>query len=77
MELAPLDRNQEDMIAVKASNYSSGGLQVVSPQPLPQELLVLVAADGIECRGVTRYCSRTASGFLIGIELVEPPVISG
>ncbi|MDA0205964.1 MAG: hypothetical protein O3A53_02955 [Acidobacteria bacterium] len=77
MVLAPVDRTQGWEIAVKASNYSSGGLQVVSSQPLAKELLVRVATDDIECHGVVRYCKRAAAGFLIGIELVEPPVISG
>ena len=76
MQLAPLDRTQGEEIAVKASNYSSGGLQVVSPQPFAEELLVRVTTDDIECRGVIRYCRRAAAGFLTGIELVEPPVIS-
>lgn len=76
MQLAPLDGTQGAAIAVKASNYSRGGLQVVSPQPFAEELLVRVAAENIECHGVIRYCNRSSSGFLIGIELVEPPVIS-
>lgn len=74
--LAPLDRTQGEEVSVKANNYSRGGLQVVSPQPFAEESLVGVAADNIECRGVIRYCNRSAAGFLIGIELVEPPVIA-
>jgi len=76
VQLAPLDWTQGEELAVKASNYSSGGLQVLSPQPLAEELLVRVATGNIECHGVIRYCNRSAAGFLIGIELVEPPVIS-
>jgi hypothetical protein len=76
MQLAPLDRTQGEEITVQASNYSSGGLQVFSPGPLAVELLIRVATDNIECHGVVRYCHRSAAGFLIGIELVEPPVIS-
>jgi hypothetical protein len=73
--LTPADQIQGEEIAVKASDYSSGGLQVVSPRPLAKELLVGVATDDIECHGVIRYCNRSAAGFLVGIELVEPPVI--
>jgi hypothetical protein len=77
MQLSLLDRNQGEEIAVKANNYASGGLQVLSKQPLAKELLVRVATENIECHGVIRYCRRAAAGFLIGIELVEPPVIAG
>jgi hypothetical protein len=77
MQLSLLDRNQGEEIAVKANNYASGGLQVLSPQPLAKELLVRVATENVECHGVIRYCRRAAAGFLIGIELVEPPVIAG
>ena len=77
MQLAPLDPTEGEEIAVQANNYSSGGLQVLSPQPLADELLVRVATDNIECHGVIRYCNRASTGFLIGIELVEPPIISG
>ena len=77
MQLTPLDPAQGGEIAVQANNYSSGGLQVVSPQALSEELLVRVATDNIECHGVIRYCKRAAAGHLIGIELVEPPVIAG
>jgi len=77
MRLAPLDPSQGEEIAVKASNYSSGGLQILSPQPLAMELLVRVTNDNIECHGVIRHCNRAAAGFLVGIELVEPPIVSG
>ena len=76
MQLAPLDQTQGEEVSVEANNYSRGGLQVVSPQPFAEELLVRVAADRIECHGVIRYCNRATAGFLIGIELVEPPVVS-
>ena len=77
MQLAPIDPAQGEEIAVKASNYSSGGLQVLSAQSPPEELLVRVATAHIECHGVIRYCHRAAAGFLVGSELAEPPVISG
>lgn len=75
MQLTPLDPSQDAQLTVQANNYSSGGLQVVSPQPLAQELMVRLASDSIECYGVVRHCTRGASGYLVGIELVEPPVI--
>lgn len=77
MQLTPLDPAQGGEVAVKANNYSSGGLQVVSPQLLSKAMLVRVATDNIECHGVIRYCNRAAAGYLIGIELVEPPIIAG
>lgn len=76
MQLASLDSSQDGQVAVQASNYSRGGLQVVSPQPFAEELLVRVANDSIECHGVIRHCTRAAAGFLVGIELIEPPIIS-
>jgi hypothetical protein len=76
MQLTPLDRTQGEAITVEANNYSSGGLQLLSPQPLAEELLVQVASESIECHGVIRYCTRAAAGFLIGIELVERPIVS-
>jgi PilZ domain len=76
MKLSPVDPAQGEGFTVQASNYSRGGLQVVSPQPLAEELLVSLAADNIECCGVVRYCHRAAAGYLIGIELVEPPTVS-
>ncbi len=77
MQLAPLDASQGGEITVQANNYSSSGLQVISPQPLAEELLVRVASENVECHGVIRYCTRSAAGFLVGIELVEPPIVSG
>lgn len=77
MQLTPLDPAQGGEITVQANNYSSGGLQVLSPQQLAEELLVHITADNIECHGVIRYCSRAATGHLIGIELIEPPIIAG
>lgn len=75
MRLAPLDAAQGEQVAVQASNYSRGGLQVVSAKPFAEELVVRVVSDDIECHGVIRHCTRAPAGFLVGIELVEPPVI--
>jgi hypothetical protein len=77
MQFAPLDRTQGEEITVQANNYSRGGLQVLSPLPLTEELLVRVTTDAIECHGVIRYCNRASAGFLIGVELFEPPTIAG
>lgn len=76
MQLAPLDSTQGGETEVTADNYSSGGLQVLSSQPFPEELLVRVATANIECHGVIRHCTRGVSGYLLGIELVEPPIVS-
>ncbi len=75
MQLMPLDPSEGGEITVQSSNYSSGGLQILSPQPVAEELLVRVVSENVECCGVVRHCTRAAAGFLIGIELVEPPVI--
>jgi hypothetical protein len=77
MQLAPLDPAQGEGTEVKANNYSSGGLQILSPQPFAEELLVRVATDNIECHGIVRHCNRSAAGFLVGVELIEPPFLAG
>lgn len=74
MQLTPLNPAQGAQLSVWANNYSSGGLQVVSPQSLAEDLMVRVVNDSIECHGVVRHCTRRALGFLVGIQLVEPPV---
>ena len=76
MQLAPLDPAQGQETEVRANNYSRGGLQILSPQPFAEELLVRVTTDNIACHGVIRYCKRSDAGFLIGIELFEPPVVA-
>lgn len=77
MRLAPLDPSRGEEIVVQSSNYSSGGLQILSPQPFAEELLVRVSSENIECHGVIRHCTRAGAGFLIGVELVEPPTVPG
>lgn len=60
-------------VTVRATNYSSGGFQISSAAPFPENELVHLTTDGFEYFGITRYCHRAATGHLIGIELVEPP----
>ena len=76
MLLQPTGSDGSSPVTVQATNYSSGGFQIASDAPLAEDCGIHLTADGIEYYGVTRYCHRAASGYLIGIELVEPPVFS-
>lgn len=64
-------------IVVQALNYSSGGFQVRSDEPIEPDSRVRLTAHGIEYLGVTRYCHAAASGYRVGIQLVDEPTFDG
>lgn len=57
--------------AIELRDVSSGGLCCHSPRSVPVPLLVCLATADWQYYGTTRYCAKSDSGYLVGIQVIR------
>jgi hypothetical protein len=57
--------------AVELRDVSIGGLQCYSPRSLPVPLIVCLGTADWQYYGVTRYCTKVESGYVVGIQVIR------
>lgn len=57
--------------ATELRDVSSGGLCCYSPRSVPVPLLVCLATADWQYYGTTRYCAKSGSGYLVGIQVMR------
>ncbi len=57
--------------AVELCDVSIGGLRCYSPRSLPVPLIVCLGTADWQYYGVTRYCAKAGSGYVVGIQVIR------
>ena len=58
---------------VDVTDVSSDGLQLISPEPIPDAAVVRVLGDSLQCLGKVRYCLETGPKYRIGLHFIRKP----
>lgn len=58
---------------VDVTDVSSDGLQLISPEPIPDAAVVRVFGESLQCLGKVRYCLEAGNEYRIGLHFIRKP----
>jgi hypothetical protein len=58
---------------VQVTDVSSDGLQLISPEPIPDAAVVRVFGESLQCIGKVRYCLEQGTSYRIGLHFIRKP----
>jgi hypothetical protein len=58
---------------VEVTDVSSDGLQLISPEPIPDAAVVRVFGESLQCLGTVRYCLETGTNYRVGLHFIRKP----
>lgn len=57
----------------QVTDVSSDGLQLISPEPIPDAAVVRVFGESLQCLGKVRYCLEKGDNYRIGLHFIRKP----
>ncbi len=58
---------------VQVTDVSSDGLQLISPEPVPDAAVVRVFGESLQCLGKVRYCLEKGDSYRVGLHFIRKP----
>ena len=57
----------------EVTDVSSDGLQLITPEPIPDAAVVRVFGESLQCLGKVRYCMEKGSKYRVGLHFIRKP----